>query len=104
MLSLRLYVSGNAPQSIRAILNIKRICEQYLKGDYELDIIDIYKNSVLARTEQVIATPTLTLKINGVTSRLIGDLSDEKKVLKGLKIYTTTNFEKSNQKKKAEGE
>ena len=82
----RLFISGNAPQSVRAILNLKRICEEHLPDRYELEIIDIYKNPLLAKAAQIIAAPTL-IKIRPRPShRLIGDLSDESKVLRGLNI------------------
>jgi circadian clock protein KaiB len=81
---LRLYITGNAPQSIRAVLNLKRLCERRLSGRYELDIIDIYKNPELAKKEQIIAAPTLVKLSPLPVVKLIGDLSNQEKVLKGL--------------------
>ncbi len=83
---LRLYITGNTPQSLRAILNIKRICEEHLKGRYDLEVIDIYKKPELARGEQIIAAPTLIKSLPHPLRKLIGDLSNEDKVLLGLDL------------------
>ncbi len=83
---LRLFVTGILPNSVRAIVNIKAICEQYLKGRYELEIIDIYQQPALALTEEIIAIPVLIKKLPLPEERLIGDLSDIEKVLKGLRL------------------
>jgi circadian clock protein KaiB len=81
---LRLYVSGSTSKSALAVENIKRICEQYLKNRYDLEVIDIYQQPKLARDEQIIAVPTLIKRSPPPLRRLIGDLSDLKKVLFGL--------------------
>ena len=83
---LRLYVTGSSGRSLRAIYNLKKICEEHLP-DYDLEVIDIYKNPVAAREEQIIAAPTLIKKLPIPLRRFVGDLSDTKKVLIGLDIY-----------------
>ncbi len=84
--TLRLYVAGMTPQSRRAIANIKQICEEHLKGRYNLEVIDIYQQPVLAEGEQIIATPTLVKKLPAPLRRLLGDLSDTERVLVGLDL------------------
>lgn len=83
---LRLFVSGILPNSVRAIKNMNSICEQYLKGRYELEVIDIYQQPDLARSEEIIAVPVLIKKSPLPEERLIGDMSNIEKVLKGLQI------------------
>lgn len=83
---LRLYVTGTTPQSIRAISNIKEICEEHLKGRYELEVIDLYKQPGLASGEQIIAAPTLIKKLPLPLRRIIGDMSATEKVLVGLDL------------------
>jgi circadian clock protein KaiB len=83
---LRLYVAGTTPQSVSAIANIKEICEEHLKGRYDLEVIDLYKNPGLAKGEQIIAAPTLIKKLPLPLRRLIGDLSRTERVLVGLDI------------------
>jgi circadian clock protein KaiB len=83
---LRLFVTGILPNSVRAIKNINIICEQYLKGKYELVIIDIYQQPSLALTEDIIAVPVLIKKFPLPEERMIGDLSNTEKVLKRLGI------------------
>jgi circadian clock protein KaiB len=83
---LRLFVTGASPNSTRAISNLKSICEQYLKNRYELEIIDVYQQPLIAEREQLIALPLLIKKAPGIERRLIGDMSDKSKVLKGLGI------------------
>jgi circadian clock protein KaiB len=83
---LRLYVTGASPNSIKAISNIKTICEKYIAGNYKLEIIDIHQQPLLAKTDQVIALPLL-LKLSPLpVKRLIGNMSDTEKVLKGLAL------------------
>ena len=81
---LRLYITGPTPQSQHALANIKRICEKYLKNNYELRVIDIYQAPQLAKDDQIIATPTLIKLLPAPLRRLIGDLSSEDRVLQGL--------------------
>jgi len=83
---LKLYVAGQSPKSVNAIANIKRICEENLKGRYELDVIDLYQQPQLAQGEQIIALPTLTRKIPPPVRRIIGDMSNTERVLVGLDI------------------
>jgi len=81
---LRLFVTGASPNSGRAITNLKQICETYLKGKYLLEIIDVYQQKKIAETEQIVALPLLIKTIPAPTRRLIGDMSDTSKVLRGL--------------------
>ncbi|MDP9046886.1 MAG: circadian clock KaiB family protein [Bacteroidota bacterium] len=83
---LRLYITGASPNSSRAISNLKDICEKHLKGKYELEIIDIYQQPLMAESEQIIALPLLIKKFPSPERRMIGDLSDTEKVLKGLSL------------------
>jgi circadian clock protein KaiB len=83
---LRLYVSGSTSKSALAIENIKRICEQHLKNRYDLEVIDIYQQPSLARDEQIVAVPTLIKRFPPPLRRLIGDLSNQERVLFGLDL------------------
>jgi circadian clock protein KaiB len=83
---LRLYVSGSTLKSALAVENIKRICEQYLKNRYDLKVIDIYQQPNLARDEQIVAVPTLIRRLPSPLRRLVGDMSNLKKVLFGLDL------------------
>jgi circadian clock protein KaiB len=83
---LRLYVTGTTGKSMRAIQNVRRICEEHLQGLYDLEVVDIYKNLPLARGDQIIAAPTLIKRLPAPLRRLIGDMSDEQRVLVGLDI------------------
>ena len=83
---LRLYISGATPNSTRALANLQRICERHLAGRYDLEIIDIYQNPLIAKDDQIVALPTLIKKFPKPIQRLIGDMADEKKVLHGLDL------------------
>ncbi|RPH60249.1 MAG: thiol-disulfide isomerase [Chloroflexi bacterium] len=83
---LRLYVTGATSQSLRAIANVKKICEEYLKGRYELEVIDLYQQPQLAQGEQIIAAPTLIKKLPLPLHRIIGDMSKTERVLVGLDL------------------
>jgi circadian clock protein KaiB len=83
---LRLYVTGTTGKSVRAIQNVRRICEEHLQGVYDLEVVDIYKNLPLAKGDQIIAAPTLIKRLPAPLRRLIGDMSDEQRVLIGLDI------------------
>ena len=83
---LRLFVTGASPNSIRAITNTKNICEKYLNGRYELEIIDVHQQPLIAADEQLIAIPMLLRKFPKPERRMIGDMSDTMKVLRGLEI------------------
>jgi circadian clock protein KaiB len=83
---LRLYVSGSTLKSSRAVENIKRVCEQHLKNRYDLEVIDIYQQAKLARDQQIVAVPTLIKRLPLPLRRLIGDMSNQEKVLFGLDL------------------
>jgi circadian clock protein KaiB len=83
---LRLYVSGSSGRSLKAVENLKKLCEEYLP-DYDLEVIDIYKDPAAARDEQIIAAPTLVKKLPEPLRKFVGDLSNTKKILVGLDVY-----------------
>jgi len=83
---LRLYVAGLTARSRTAIANITSICEEHLHGRYDLEVIDVFQRPILAREEQIVATPTLVKKLPMPLRRLIGDLSEREKVLVGLDL------------------
>lgn len=80
----RLYVTGASPNSLRAILNTKSICEEHLKTSYDLEIIDVYQQPVVAKEENIVALPLLIKKHPLPEKRFIGDMSDTEKVLKSI--------------------
>ena len=83
---LRLYVTGMTARSSRAVNNLRAICEEYLEGHYDLEVIDIYQQPVLTKGEQIIAAPTLIKKLPLPIRRIIGDLSNRERVLLGLDL------------------
>jgi len=83
---LRLYVAGQTPKSLKAFANLKKICEEHLKGRYRIEIIDLIENPKLARGDQILAIPTLVRKLPPPIRKIIGDLSDTEKVLVGLNL------------------
>jgi len=83
---LKLYITGLTSRSARALENLQGICEKHLAGRYELHVIDVYQQPDLARTAQVVAIPTLIKSLPLPLRRLIGDMSDEERVLVGLDI------------------
>jgi circadian clock protein KaiB len=83
---LRLYVTGLTPRSVCAVSNLRAICDEYLDGRYDLEVIDIYQQPVLARGEQIIAAPTLVKQLPLPMRRIIGDMSDRERVLLGLDL------------------
>ena len=83
---LRLYIAGQTPKSILALKNITKYCEEYLFGQYSIEIIDLLKNPQLAEGDQIFAIPTLVRKFPKPLRKIIGDLSNEEKVLVGLNI------------------
>jgi len=83
---LRLYIAGNTPRSVTALNNLKRYCEEHLKGIYEIEVIDLLVNPQLAEGDQILAIPTLVKKVPEPVRKIIGDLSNEEKVLVGLDI------------------
>ncbi len=84
--TLRLYVAGLTPRSTRAIRNIRRICDEHLRGRYDLQVIDVYQQPVLAAGEQIIAAPTLIKKLPLPLRRFIGDMSDTERILVGMDL------------------
>ena len=87
---LRLYVAGQTPKSITALDNLKKICEERLKGMYHIEVIDLVKNPQLARGDQILAVPTLVRKLPTPIKKIIGDLSNKEKVLVGLDLRPMT--------------
>jgi circadian clock protein KaiB len=83
---LRLFVTGSTPRSVRAIANMRRICEENLSGRYDLEVVDVYENPDATRELQIVATPTLVKILPEPLRRIIGDLSDREKVLAGLNL------------------
>lgn len=83
---LRLYVAGMTTKSKQAIQSVKKICEEHLKDRCELEIIDVFRNPVLAKGEQIIATPTLLKKVPLPLRRFIGDMSETERILVGLDL------------------
>ena len=83
---LRLYVAGNTPKSVAAINNLKKYCEEHLKGQYKIEMIDLLVHPQLAEGDQILAIPTLVRKVPVPIRKIIGDLSNEEKVLVGLNI------------------
>jgi circadian clock protein KaiB len=83
---LKLYVSGATVRSLRAIANLKAICEQYLKGRYDLEVVDIYRQPAVLSGDQVVAVPTLIRKLPAPVRLLVGDLSRTEQVLQGLDL------------------
>lgn len=84
---LKLYVTGKTPRAEKAIANLRRICEEDLRGQYELQIIDVLENPQLAEDAKILATPTLIKRLPPPLRRVIGDLSDKEKVLLGLDVW-----------------
>src|SRR4029450_4490495 len=87
---LRLYVAGQTPKSIRAFANLKGLCEEHLKGSYQIEVIDLLKHPQLARGDQIVAIPTLVRRLPPPMKRIIGDLSNEDSVLVGLDLRSRT--------------
>ena len=84
--NLRLYVAGQSPKSVRAFANLKKLCEEHLKGKYTIEIIDLLKNPQLAAGDQIIAIPTLVRQLPVPIKAIIGDLSDTERTLVGLDL------------------
>lgn len=83
---LRLYVAGQTPKSVAAFANLKRICETHLKGQYEIQVIDLLVNPKLAQGDQIVALPTLVRHLPPPVKKIIGDLAQEERVLVGLDL------------------
>jgi len=84
---LRLYVTGMTPRSARAVHNVRAICDEYLDGQYDLEVIDIYQQPALTKGEQIVAAPTLIKKLPLPMRRIIGDMSNRERVLLGLDLH-----------------
>jgi circadian clock protein KaiB len=83
---LRLYVAGQTPRSLAAFSNLKKICEDHLKGKYHIEVVDLLQNPKLAKGDQILAIPTLVRKLPPPLKKIIGDLSDTERVLVGLDL------------------
>ncbi len=83
---LRLYVTGTTPKSLRAITNVKTLCEANLKGRYTLEVVDIYQQPGLAKGEQIIAAPTLIKRLPLPLRKFIGDMTHQERILVGLDL------------------
>ena len=90
---LRLYVTGSSGRSLQAVYNLKKLCEEHLPDDYDLEVIDIYKNPAAAREEQIVAAPTLVKSLPHPIRKFVGDLSNTQKILVGLDIYKRQELE-----------
>ena len=87
---LRLYVTGMTSRSARAVKNLQAVCDEYLKDRYDLEVVDIYQQPVLAKGEQIIAAPTLIKKLPLPMRRIIGDMSNRERVLLGLDLVRSS--------------
>ncbi len=83
---LRLYVAGQTPKSMKALANLKSLCENHLAGSYDIEVIDLMENPKLAAGDQILAIPTLVRRLPEPVRKIIGDLSDEQRVLVGLDL------------------
>jgi circadian clock protein KaiB len=83
---LRLYIAGETPKCMAAFSNLKKICEKHLEGRYRIEVIDLLQNPQLARGDQILAIPTLVRKLPTPIKKIIGDLSNEERVLVGLDL------------------
>ena len=82
----RLYVSGSSPRSAMAITNVRKICDHYLSGHYDLEVIDIYQQLAATREAQIVAVPTLIKELPFPPQRFVGDMSNTEKIVIGLKL------------------
>jgi circadian clock protein KaiB len=83
---LRLYVAGQSPKSLRAFANLTTLCEEHLAGRYEIEVIDLVEDPLLARSDDILAIPTLVRRLPEPLRRIIGDLSNTERVLVGLRL------------------
>jgi circadian clock protein KaiB len=83
---LRLYTAGQTPKSLAALANLKRLCEENLKGKYKIEVVDLLVNPRLAKEHQIVAIPTLVKKLPAPLRHIIGDLSDKERALVGLQL------------------
>ncbi|MEA2486135.1 MAG: circadian clock protein KaiB [Actinomycetota bacterium] len=87
---LRLYVAGQSPKSLQAFANLTNLCEEYLPGRYEIELIDLVEHPALARTDDIVAIPTLVRRLPEPLRKVIGDLSDTERVLVSLRVKPTS--------------
>src|SRR4051812_34664366 len=83
-IELRLYVAGQTRKSLTALANLQKICDEYLPGQYKIEVIDLLQNPSLARGDQILAIPTLVRQLPQPIKKIIGDLSNTERVLVGL--------------------
>ncbi|KKD36611.1 circadian clock KaiB family protein [Limnoraphis robusta] len=83
----KLYVAGHTDRSIKAFENLKKVCEEYLREQYNIEVIDLLENPQIAKQDQIIALPTLVRKLPTPFKKIIGDLSNKEKILVGLEIH-----------------
>jgi circadian clock protein KaiB len=83
---LRLYVAGQSPKSLHALANLQQLCEEHLAGRYEIEVVDLVERPSLARSDDILAIPTLVRRLPAPLRKIIGDLSDTERVLGGLRI------------------
>lgn len=83
---LRLYVAGQTPKCLAAFANLRKICEEHLKGQYDIEVVDLLESPALAKGDQILAVPTLVRKLPEPVRKIIGDLSNTERVLVGLDI------------------
>ena len=83
---LRLYVAGQSPKSLRAFANLQELCEEHLMGRYEIEVIDLIEDPALARSDDILAIPTLVRRLPSPLRKIIGDLSNTERVLVGLRL------------------
>ena len=88
--NLRLYVAGQTPKSLTALANLKRICDEHMNGQYDVEVIDLMENPQLAQRDQIVAIPTLVRELPSPLKRIIGDLSNTERVLVGLDVVPRT--------------
>jgi circadian clock protein KaiB len=88
---LRLYVAGQSPKSLRAFVNLQRLCEMHLAGRYEIEVVDLVEHPSLARSDDILAIPTLVRRAPEPSRKIIGDLSDAERVVASLRIPTSSS-------------
>src|SRR5476651_1049495 len=86
---LRLYVAGQTPKSVTAFANLKKLCDEHLAGEFEIEVIDLIENPRLAKDDQIVAIPTLVRKLPQPIRKIIGDLSDTERTLVGLQLRSS---------------
>lgn len=88
---LRLYIAGQTPKSVAALANLRKLCESQMAGCYEIEVVDLLEHPELARMDQVVAIPTLVRRLPPPVKKIIGDLSNREKVLRGLEVFPLTS-------------